>query len=83
MNAFPRDAVSRSLLVIAAIALVVASTREAFAAVRTLRKADCEVTNWCSLGQENCNDCCGGGAPPEGGGLCYTDDPNVQGCLCY
>ncbi len=74
---------TQRLMVLAALVVIALSAREAVAATTTLRQADCGVTNWCSLGQENCDDCCGGGVPPTGGGLCYSDDPGIQGCLCY
>lgn len=69
------------LMVLAAVAIVGLSAREAVAATTTLRKKDCTVTNWCSLGQSNCDECCGG--EPPLGGLCYSSDPEIQGCLCY
>ncbi len=68
---------TQRLLVLAAIAVVGLSGREAVAATTTLRKMDCTVTNWCSLGTGNCNECCG-----SSGGLCYSFDPEIQGCLC-
>lgn len=57
-------------------ATIALSAREAVAAARTLRQADCSIPNWCALGQKNCNDCCGGV------GICVPVDPNSQGCIC-
>ena len=68
------------LMMVAAAVVVGFSSREAVAATQTLRKVDCDATNWCSGGspEKNCNDCCYSGA-----GLCYSYDPGIQGCLCW
>ena len=71
---------TQRLMVLAAVAVVALSAREAVAATTTLRRVDCTVTNWCSLGQNNCDKCC---PDPEQGGWCYSEDPGIQGCLCY
>lgn len=72
---------ARRLMVVAAFAVIGLSAREAMAATRTLRKMDCEVTNWCSLGAGNCTDCCK--QNQYEGGMCYSFDPGIQGCLCF
>jgi hypothetical protein len=67
-------------MVLAAIAVVALSAREALAATRTLRKADCEVTNWCSVSTQNCTECCQENSYKDG--MCFSFDPGIQGCIC-
>ena len=62
--------------VIAAVAIGI-SASEAYASSSVLTQADCSLINWCSGGQGNCDACCG-----PLGGLCYSANPNIQGCLC-
>lgn len=67
----------RTLLSIGAAVLIsVLAAREAVAASRSLRTFDCSIPNKCTLGQDNCDHCCGGL------GLCVDDRPDVEGCLC-
>ena len=65
--------------VIAMAVLVSFSAVQARAATNTLFGKDCSLTNWCSGGLQNCIDCCGG----DPGSICYSYDPNIQGCLCF
>ena len=67
------------LLAIATALVVGFSAREALAASSSLRKEDCEATNWCSGSEPelNCKICCDN---PDA--FCFSYDPGIQGCLC-
>lgn len=82
MNAIRQVSWSERLLVLAVAAVVALSAREALAATNSLRRADCEATNWCSGSNPdgNCRDCCR--AQQFEDGFCYSYDPGIQGCLC-
>lgn len=71
---------SQRIMAIAMASVIAFSAREAVAATSSLRKTDCEATNWCSgpFPDQNCNECCQGD-----GGMCYSYDPGIQGCLCF
>lgn len=72
---------TQRLMVVAAAVVVGFSSREAIAATKTLRQADCSATNWCTGNDPafNCFLCCNSSA----GGVCYSYDQGIQGCLCY
>ena len=82
MNAIRQVSWSERLLVLAVAAMLAFSAREAWATTSSLRRADCEATNWCSGDnpEENCDACCDNG---QLGGWCYSFDPGIQGCLCF
>jgi hypothetical protein len=69
----------RGALVLAFALAVSFTAKEAVASGRALRE-DCSQTSWCvgTDPDENCNLCCQGE-----GGLCYSYEQNIQGCLCY
>lgn len=68
------------MTVAATIGVLVFGASEALAAQGLRQRSQCEEgTNWCALGQANCNNCCG-----ELGGFCTSMDPGPdQGCICY
>ena len=82
MNAIRQVSWSERLLVLAVAALIVLSAREAWAATSSLRRADCEATNWCSGSEPevNCTQCCQEQQYEDG--WCYSYEPGIQGCLC-
>lgn len=78
MEALRQVSWTHRLMAVAMAAMIVFSVKEAWGATSSLRREDCEVTNWCSGPdpQQNCDDCCH--APST----CYSYDPGIQGCLC-
>ena len=68
------------LMMVAAAVVVGFSSREAVAATKAMQGTNCDATNWCSGTDPNgqCDHCCG-----PNGGLCYSYDEGIQGCLCY